>query len=362
MTPSNNSRLTLVSNAGAPVKSAGQLELFLADFQAVTGLENTSTIELFDALPLYQQQAYTAPTDAPRIEQIKFRKQIITATVRPAGIVQNGKMRYTFAGSREQLVESVLRKMVSEPGSHLEFEDDAASGGRVPVLYTSRYAIRKRLAEIGHGFKDSEIREALEILAGSHFSFSGLVNGEEFEVEMEKGIIGRSHVTPKNDPTGKRSLERITLHSLVLKSIALQTYRQIDWKRLNSLSRPGARWLYQRITHHFIGVESRGGPLSQPYNIDLETILASSGMRRYQAIKDNVRQVRYDLKELADKGILDIMRPFNERIRKERQPGVTTGRPKILGAVWELYMSSVTADEIIRSNKKMSKRVRSIDT
>jgi hypothetical protein len=101
---------------------------------------------------------------------------------------------------------------------------------------------------------------------GDHFSFSGLVNGEEFEVETERGIIGRSHVTPKNDPTGKRSVERITLHSLVLKSIVGRTYRQIGWKRLNKLNRPGARWLYQRVTHHFTGVERGGGPMSQPYN------------------------------------------------------------------------------------------------
>ena len=111
----------MIKVSGPIVPVASQLELFLVDFQTKTGLENTNTIELFDALPLYQLQAYSAATDAPRTEEIEFRKRRITATVKPAGIVINGKMVYTFAGTREQLVEAVLRKMASEPGDHVEF-------------------------------------------------------------------------------------------------------------------------------------------------------------------------------------------------------------------------------------------------
>jgi len=352
------SKIVLQRRAGAPASVSAQLELFLQDFQAVTGADNTSTIELFDALPLYQQQAYSVPTDVPRIEKITFRKQMITATVRPASFVQDGKMRYTFAGSREQLVESTLRKMVSEIGSHVEFEHDNSSGQKIPVLYTTPYAIRKKLTEIGHGFKLSEIREALSILGGSHFSFSGVINGEEIEVEMENAIIGRSYVSPKNDATGQRSRERITLHPLILKSIAEKTYRQIDWKRLNSLNRPGARWLYQRIVHHFTGVERGGGAYSQPYHIDAETILASSGMRRYPEFKGNVRQIRLDIAELADRGILDPLRPSVEHLKRGREPSAKRGRLKIIGAVWDLYVSAITADEIIRSNTVMKKSSR----
>jgi hypothetical protein len=339
-----------------PERRAGQLELFLADFQQATGLENTNTIELFDALPLYQHQAATMPTDAPRVETLHFRKQIITASIRPAGIVQHGKMRYTFAGSRERLVESILRKMVSEPGIHVVFEDDASRGAKVPVLYTTISAIRKRMREIGHEFKIAEIRDALAILAGSHFSFSGIVNGEEYAIEMESAIIGRSYTAPKNDPLGRRSLERITFNPLLLKSIEQQTYRQIDWKRLSSLKRPGAIWFYQRITHHFTGVDRGGGPMSHPYHIDLSTILASSGMRRYAAVKDNVRQVRLDLREMAERGILDPMRPFVEKLKRDREPGKTRGPLKMIGAVWDLYLSASTAEEIIRSNVRSKKQ------
>ena len=131
----------------ASAKPNGQLELFLADFQALTGLDRTNTIELFDALPLYQLQAYSAPTDTPRIENIEFRKRRITATVKPAGIVRNGRMVYTFAGTREQIVEAVLRKMVSEPGDHVDFVE-SSSGARIPALRTTPVKVRSRCTTV----------------------------------------------------------------------------------------------------------------------------------------------------------------------------------------------------------------------
>jgi hypothetical protein len=340
----------------SPSAVPNQLELFISEFQSITGLSNTNTIELMDALPLYQQQAYSVPTDTPRIEDIEFRKQKIKVTVKPAQLLENGKMRNAFAGTREQLVEATLRKMMSEPGDHVHFVKDSG-GNVVPTLHTSPYAIRKRLSEIGHGYKLVEIRQALDILGNTKFFMTIFDGKEEVDLEGEHAIIGRSHRTPHSDATGERSRERITLHPLVLRSIVERTYRQIDWRRFTGLKRPGARWLYARLIHHFTGVQRGGGAFSAPYNIDLETILASSGMRRYIAggvpiIKDNVRQVRLDLKEMTAEGILDPMRPYVERLRKGRDQG-KRGPQKMLGAVWDLYASREAAEEIVKTNVKM---------
>jgi hypothetical protein len=356
-TPRRPLRVATATPPGLP--ASGQLELFLADFQALTGLGNTNTIELFDALPLYQLQAYSASTDTPRIEQIEFRKRQITATVKPAGIVRDGRMVYTFAGTREQLVEAVLRKMVSEPGEHVEFVE-SSSGVRIPSLRTTPAAIRRRLEAIGHGFKLSEVREALEILGNTKFSLTIIDGHETVDLEGENAIIGRSHRTPRADTTGERSREIITLHPLVVKSIVDRTYRQLDWQKFTTLKRPGARWLYARVMHHFTGVQSGGGMFSAPYNIDLETILSSSGMRRYRTaggvpvIKDNVRQVRLDLGELRDAGVLDQLKPYVERTRKGREKG-KRGPERVVGAVWELFVSAETASAIIDTNRRMKK-------
>lgn len=338
-----------------------QLEFSLQEFQEITGIANTNTMELMDALPLYQQQAYSAPTDAPRIETFAFRKRPITATVKPAAIVKNGKMHYTFAGMREQIVEAMLRKMISEPGSHVVFTQNAA-GEQIPAIVTSPYLIRKRLSAIGHGFKLSEIRQALDILGNTKFTitYTDPKTGKPVDIEGENAIIGRSHRTPHDDATGERSIEKITLHPLVLKSILDRTYRQLDWAKYIGLKRPGAKWLYARIIHHFTGVESNAGPMSKPYNIDLETILSSSGMRRYKAqdgtflVKDNVRQVRLDLDELTQAGILNLMRPYTERLRRGRDKG-KRGPERIIGAVWELYVSPDTSKNIIETSERMLK-------
>lgn len=346
-----------------PDPSQGQLELFISEFQALTGLNNTNTIELFDALPLYQAQAYSASTEAPRVEQIEFKKSKITATVKPAAVVRKGKMVYTFAGTREQIVEQMLRKMASEPGDHVLFV--TTSGGlRVPALRTTPAAIRKRLEAIGHGFKLDEIRQALDILGNTKFSLTIHDGSEAVDLESENAIIGRNHRTPRNDVTGERSSEVITLHPLVVRSIVERSYRQLDWHLYTDLKRPGARWLFARISHHFTGVQSTGGPFSHPYNIDLETILASSGMRRYfvkgvPVVKDNVRQVRLDLAELRNHGILDQMRPYTERLKKGKDAG-KSGPPRVIGAVWDLHVSAETASAIIETNRRMKQPKRAI--
>ena len=345
---------------------ARQLELSLSEFQEITGIDNTNTIELFDALPLYQQQAYSVPTDAPRVERLEFRKRTITTTVKPAGIIVDDKMRYTFAGTREQLVEHTLRKMLSEPGDHVRFIQDT-NGMVIPTLMITPYMLRKRLIEIGHGFKIAEIRQALDILGNTKFIVTINSGSEVVDLESEKAIIGRSHRTPRSDESGERSREQITLHPLVLKSIVERSYRQLNWRKFTSIKRPGARWLYARLIHHFTGADRQGGMFSRPYNIDLETILASSGMRRYVSragvplVKDNVRQVRLDLAELSEKGILDSLRPYNERLRKARDVGKTRGPARVVGAVWELFLGSDTAEEIVLTNVKMKTANASIE-
>jgi hypothetical protein len=338
------------------------MELFLNEFQEITGEENSNTIELMDALPLYQQQAYSAPTDTPRIENITFRKRQVTVTVKPAAILdrRTGRMKFSFAGIREQLIEATFRKMLSEPGEHAQcFLSD--TGQALPAIATTEFRLRKYLASMGHGYKLSEIREALDILANTRFITTITDGREKVDLEGEKSIIGLTRRTPRNDKTGERSTLLVTLHPLVAKSISERTYRQINWHRfVHDISRPGARWLYARIVHHFTGVSSGGGPMSQPYNIDLETILSSSGMRRYVApdgspqIKDNIRQVRLDLQELVSVKVLSPLRPFVENLRTVKIPG-KSGPARLVGAVWDLYLSPQTADEIISCSARRTK-------
>ena len=70
-------------------------------------------------------------------------------------------------------------------------------------------------------------------------------------------------------------------------------------------------------------MERGGGAYSQPYHIDAETILASSGMRRYPEFKGNVRQIRLDIAELADRGILDPLRPSVEHLKRGGNPALS---------------------------------------
>jgi hypothetical protein len=132
--------------------------------------QNTSesrTLELFDAIPKYP---FAVTTTIPKLERLEvpftLRGQRYTALVAPARITdaRTKEERLMFPGSREELVERALRFIAVQQIAKTKLTPDAQGTHAVTVFFTLSM-IRRHLEEIGHGYKLSEIKEALDILS-----------------------------------------------------------------------------------------------------------------------------------------------------------------------------------------------------
>lgn len=326
---------------------AKQLDLF-TELNLVAGADHTSTIELFDAIPKYLFSTQGADVTAPILKEFVFRKEIWKLSLTPAtfsNTAQDG-LRSRFPGPREEIVEQVLRKMASENLDNLR-ETEVAGGGKIIRLVTTLSNIRRRLAEAGHGYKLSEVDEALTVMDGARIDLTGRLKIKT------SGIIRRETVAHPSDSTGERTAVSITFHPLFYNALANGEYRLLKYDRLMRLKMPLSRWLYGRIMHNFSQARRGGAMSGMPYNIALSFMLQGTAMRRYPNLRDNKKQVCESLAELKKEGILDQLRPYTEDIRYAPQKG--RGRPQIMDVVWDLYVSDPVAEEIIEINTRLKK-------
>jgi hypothetical protein len=92
--------------------------------------------------------------------------QRYTAFIAPAQITdtQTGQERLLFPGGREELVERALRFIAVQQIAKTKLTPDTQGSHAVTVFFTLSM-IRRHLEELGHGYKLSEIKEALDILS-----------------------------------------------------------------------------------------------------------------------------------------------------------------------------------------------------
>ena len=88
----------------------------------------------------------------------------------------------------------------------------------------------------------------------------------------------------------------VKFNSQVTKSINKQTFRLYNYKKCMSLKYMLSRWLFKRISHHFIQASA-----SNPYTIKLTTVVRDSGMNQKQRLSDASKQVTKSLNELVQK-------------------------------------------------------------
>ena len=129
---------------------------------------DSRTLDLFDAIPKYP---FAVTTTIPKLERLEvpftLRGQRYTALVAPARITdaRTKEERLMFPGSREELVERALRFIAVQQIAKTKLTPDAQTGTHGITVFFTLSMIRRHLEEIGHGYKLSAIKEALDILA-----------------------------------------------------------------------------------------------------------------------------------------------------------------------------------------------------
>ena len=98
--------------------------------------------------------------------RLLFRVKSIPRSLRRRGLpdARTGQERLVFPGSREELVERALRFIAVQQIARTRLTPRVETGQAVTVFFTLSM-LRRHLEDLGHGFKLSAIKEALDILS-----------------------------------------------------------------------------------------------------------------------------------------------------------------------------------------------------
>jgi len=254
--------------------NAQQLSLLPEDYCELFGLERqpkgrfSSSMELYDALPKYYWGKQSRGKSLPSLRRhCRFRGHDLMIVIKPARLfnARTGEEYEAYAGKKEELVEDVLRKLAAE-GRGMMLTDGLAA------TY-SYYAIQQELARVGHKYSIAQIKEAIEICAGSQIQIIGEIGDEEFSrmSPMFKEVSQRS----KSDweKKGRDSVAMVQFHSLVTRSVQDLSFRQLDYETCMGYLDNLARQLHKRLSH-FYTFASAG----KPYEIGVRRIFEDCGM------------------------------------------------------------------------------------
>jgi hypothetical protein len=322
--------------------------------------QNTSesrTLDFFDAIPKYPFSVTTAIERAERIQApFTLRGKKYVAEILPAQIKdgETGEERLVFPGGREELVERALRFIAVQQIAKTKLTSDVQTGRQAVTIFFSLSMLRRHLEQLGHGYKLSEIKEALDILADTRIAV------EEETIETKTGRQRRTrdyasiltHYTAstiEGDHTGEETYIAMTFHPAATAAILQLAFYPINQLRVGKLKRPLARWLTTRMSHNYRQATKRGFVRNEGYHISLKTILDERGLPREARLRDNLKSVREALTEMRQRCILSKMLLSHEKLIY----APSKGRPKIVDAIWTLYPSQELVDEIIGGNKQM---------
>jgi hypothetical protein len=342
----------------SPLPSPGPDEVQL-ELLAPWYTQNTSesrTLELFDAIPKYPYVVTTTIPEPVRLEvPFTLRGQRYTAFIAPAQITdpQTKQERLVFPGGREELVERALRFIAVQQIAKTKLTPDTTGSHAVTVFFTLSM-IRRHLEELGHGYKLSEIKQALDILSDTSIEVrldSDVESVQSKRRRFMKGTILSNYTGDfaVSDVTGEDSRAAMTFHPLATQAILGLAFFPINQLRVGKLKRPLARWLTTRLSHNYRQARKSGFVQKDGYHISLQTILEERGLPRVMRLWDNVKSVRLALEEMKKARILSEMQPFSEELIHAK----SKGRPKIVDAIWTLYPSTVLVGEIVEGNKEM---------
>lgn len=263
----------------------------------------SNTVELYDIVPKYihdDVEKYRTKEGLlkPITRNFKFKKQDMILNISPAYVFD--KEKAFFPSQREEIIEDVLRKFATDSERN-EFLDD-----RLSVKF-SLYDLWKELKKIKHEYNYSQIRESLEILSKTNVEIKSMDGKISFSSNMFE-TFGQVNANTSSDDNKSSNIEEysknviyfVRFNSLVSESIKNKTWRVINYEQCMKYRKAISRWLHKRISHMFLV-----GNIETPFNILLSTIIRDSGMKEYDLISGNIRQVEECIKEMIEIGSID---------------------------------------------------------
>ena len=232
----------------------------------------SQTIELYEVLPKYYYGNVNRINEKFLDEiqrEFVFRGKKYFLKLVPA-LIENskGEEKAYYPSQREEIVEDALRKVaIEKSGVYID--------GGAGVQFTL-YEIEKELKKRGHGYSKSQIKEAIRICHNTSIE----IKSEDGKDELSFHVFEAIGFSSRNLKDKENRKAFVKFNSLVTKSINEGTFRLFNYKKCMSLKNMLSRWMFKRISHHFLQASS-----SNPYEIKLTTIIRDSGMAKYARIK-----------------------------------------------------------------------------
>lgn len=343
-----------------PDDNAILLRFFLAP--ATSG--KSYTLDLWESIPKFRlakdRQANQLLWSSPFFfSGDKWHAEIRAAVV--PGPTKKGLA--IFPGPREQLVFSVLVEIAAQhrrDGRPHPTEIEVGSDGeRLVCLTTTIREIRAVLESYGHGMSHADVCQALDVLAAATFRLerrdrdnhgqpqARQVGGDFTASPIPYISYTRFRPSPSDLAHAKY---RIVLNRVVSHSIVMTQYWPVDHQMVLSLESPLARWIASRLSHQY---RQAPGAFSlsktPPYTLSLTAVILESGITVGERMRDTIARVRSALQSLVDAGILT---QWQEDLSHED----TSGRPRIVDAVWHLTTSRTWGEQIVEGNREMQLR------
>jgi hypothetical protein len=274
-----------------------QLELF----QLTIGNERyySNTVEFWDVIPkfFYGRVSRTKVIDEKSktimhilpslVRQMQYNKEGVTytITVNPAIITsyddktQQYISVYHYPSTREELVEDVLRKLISSGHGRFIKND-------VSVFFSLR-EIQQSLRQSGHTYSIVEIKEALDVMSKTHIEITS--DGGDIEYH---GNILIALALIKRGGGGTKCF--CSLNPLVSNAIKQLKFRKYNYSKCIQYQMPISRYLHKRISHYY-----KQAGTDNCYTIKLSTLLNDSGHCMRKNITRNQDKIKAALDELT---------------------------------------------------------------
>lgn len=253
----------------------------------------SNTVELYDFIPKYhwgKVERVNGTFLKSLDREFECRGMRYLVTIQPASLKdKNGEEKYYYPSKREELVEDALRKFAVE-GQGL-FLDDAAG-----VTFTL-HQLQQELASNGHTYSKDQIKDALLICAKTNLT----VTSEDGSAILVSSLFETLGLQTREDwlSQGQKSKAFVRFNPLVTEGIKARKFRQFNYEKSMSYKNVIARQLHKRMSHHYTQAS-----ITQPYSINLTTIIRDFGLTAYDRLSHNLRDVETALSEMKEKGVI----------------------------------------------------------
>lgn len=247
-------------------------------------------------------------------------------TVEGANIIDaKGKAFVAFPSTREEIIESILRKLAIS-GSGINHD------GKLGVLF-SVYEISQELSKYGHTATYNQIETSIEILRKSSLIIKNLSTGASWAENIFPQMARGGWIDKKG-----KNYQRwfVSFHKLVTDNIVRLLYRDMNYPLFMKLPGMLHRYLFIRMVNLYTYAAS-----NKPYQPTRNQILTESGRGTNEPSGKQTERVNKVLKYMQENGIIERW-DITEKVKEGR---------RITNVRYDIYPTQAFINDVIDANK-----------